>query len=279
MKTVTDTLGPLTLYTQGKYVQCEKSLLPAISSLSREKLSLLAACSSFSGDFETTLVAARKLHNVLQNDESGLYWSVLAEQRLAILSLAYAVEAEPNSIRLHELLAETYRDREKYAEAEAEYNVALNINPKDFAALIGAATNYLQELKIDPALEMIESALIQNPSDPEANYIMGEVLIARHKFSDAEPYLLKGLAARAQLVPRIHALLGEIYAAQGDTSRAIAEYKLGLPSDNDGSVHFQLGRLYQKAGEAALAADAFATSKSLIVRRHGNKLDSAQNQN
>jgi hypothetical protein len=81
------------------------------------------------------------------------------------------------------------------------------------------------------------------------------------------------------VVPRIHALLGEIYAAQGDTQRAIAEYKLGLSSDDDGSVHFQLGRLYQKAGEAALAADAFATSKSLIEQRHGNTLGTIQNQN
>jgi tetratricopeptide (TPR) repeat protein len=270
---------PLELYTRGEYAKCEKSLLIAIASLGHDRLSLLAACSFFTGDFETTLAAAKRLHNIRQGEESSLYWSVLAEQRLAVLALAYAVETEPNSIRLHELLAESYRDREKYADAETEYNIALSINPKDFAALVGAATNYLQELKIDPAHEMIQDALVQNPSDPEANYIMGEVLIARHEFADAEPYLLKGLAAKAELVPRIHALLGKIYAAQGDTSRAIVEYKLGLSSDDDGSVHFQLGRLYQKAGEAALAADAFATSKSLIQRRHGSTRDTAQNMN
>ena len=114
----------------------------------------------------------------------------------------------PNSIRLHELLAESYRDREKYADAEAEYKVALSINPKEFSALVGAATNYLQELKeIDLAHEMIQDALAQNPSDAEANYILGEVLMAEHKYSDARPYLRAGLAARAELVPRIHALL------------------------------------------------------------------------
>jgi tetratricopeptide (TPR) repeat protein len=264
---------PRDLYMRGEYGKCERALLPALSTLTREKIALLAACSFYTGDFKTTVAAAKRLRNLPQGEESGLYWSVVAEQRLAVLALAYAVEVEPNSIRLHELLAESYRDREKYTEAEAEYNVALSINPNDFAALVGAATNYLQELKIDPAREMIQSALVQNPSDPEANYIMGEVLIAKHTLSDAEPYLLRGLAARAQLIPRIHALLGQIYAAQGDTSRAIVEYKLGLSSDDDGSVHFQLGRLYQKAGESALAADAFATSKSLVLRRHGTVRD------
>jgi tetratricopeptide (TPR) repeat protein len=254
-------------FARGEYGRCAKTLLPAISSLSSQKLSLLAACSFYTGDFKTTLVATKKLRAMPQSEEEGLYWSILAEQRLALLALAYAGEVAPNSIRLHELLAESYRDREKYADAEAEYKVALSINPKEFSALVGAATNYLQELRIDLAHEMIQNALAQNPSDAEANYIMGEVLLAEHKYSDAEPYLQAGLRANAQLVPRIHALLGQIYASEGDTKRAIDEYKSGLSSDDDGSVHFQLGRLYQKAGEAKLASDAFADSKAINLRK------------
>jgi tetratricopeptide (TPR) repeat protein len=254
-------------FTRGEYRRCAKTLLPAISSLSSQKLSLLATCSFFTGDFKTTLVAAKKLRAFPQSKEESLYWSILAEQRLALLALAYAGEVEPNSIRLHELLAESYRDREKYADAEMEYKVALSINPKEFSALVGAATNYLQELRIDPAHEMIQNALALNPADAEANYIMGEVLFAEHKYSDAEPHLQAGLTANPQLVPRIHALLGQVYASEGDTKRAINEYKLGLPSDDDGSVHFQLGRLYQKSGEAKLAADAFADSKAINQRK------------
>jgi len=254
-------------YIRGEYAKCAKSLLPAMPSLSNEKLSLLATCSFFTGDFKTTLAAAKKLRLSPRAGEESLYWSILAEQHLALLALAYAGEVEPNSIRLHELLAESYRDREKYADAEAEYKVALSLDPKEFAALVGAATNYLQELRIDLAHEMIQNALAQNPSDPEANYIMGEVLFAEHKYSDAEPYLKAGLTAKTELIPRIHALLGQVYASQGDTKRAIDEYKLGLPSDDDGSVHFQLGRLYQRVGETKLAAEAFADSKALNQRR------------
>jgi tetratricopeptide (TPR) repeat protein len=259
--------SPQEYLTRREYSRCAKNLLPTINSLSSQKLSLLATCSFFTGDYKTTLVAAKKLRSLPQTKEESLYWSVLADQRLAVLSLAYAGEVEPNSVRLHELLAESYRDREKYAEAEAEYKIALSINPNEFAALIGAATNYLQELRIDLAHEMIQNALAQNPSDPEANYIMGEILFAEHKYSEAEPYLKTGLTTRAELIPRIHALLGQIYASQGDTRRAIDEYKLGLPSDDDGSVHYQLGRLYQRTGEAKLAAEAFADSKTLNQRK------------
>jgi tetratricopeptide (TPR) repeat protein len=260
-------------FMRGEYGKCVKSLLPAISSLSSQKLSLLATCSFYTGDFRTTLAATKKLRLSPGAKEESLYWSILAEQRLALLALTYAGEVEPNSIRLHELMAESYRDREKYADAEAEYKVALSINPKEFSALVGAATNYLQELRIDLAHAMIQDALAQNPSDPEANYILGEVLMAEHKYSDARPYLQAGLAARAELIPRIHALLGQVYASEGDTKRAIDEYKLGLPSDDDGSVHFQLGRLYQKVGETELAASAFADSKALNQRRQTSSRD------
>jgi tetratricopeptide (TPR) repeat protein len=254
-------------FLRGEYGLCMKSLVVAKVTLSRDKLSLLAACSFYAGDFQTTLAAAKKLRQAYHAEESGLYWSIRAEQRLAILYLVYAGEVEPDSIRLHELLAESYRDRGKLSEAEAEYKVALGINPKEFAALIGAAANYLQGQRIDAAAEMIQRALAENPSDAEANYVMGEVLVAKHDYAAAEPYLKAGLAAKTELVPRVHALLGQAYAGEGDTARAIEEFKAGLSSDDDGSVHFQLGRLYQKSGEAKLAAAAFEESKALSQRK------------
>jgi tetratricopeptide (TPR) repeat protein len=254
-------------YMRGEYSRCTKSLSPSLTTLSRDKVSLLAACSFYTGEYQTTLAAAKRLRQVYRAEEAGLYWSIRAQQHLALLYLAYAGEVEPNSIRLHELLAESYRDRGKYSEAEAEYKVALGINSKEFAALIGAAANYLQEQRIDLAADMIQRALAENSSDPEANYLMGEVLIAKHNYSEAEPYLKAGLAAKAELVPRIHVLLGQVYASEGDTARAIEEFKAGLSSDDDGSVHFQLGRLYQKSGDTKLAAAAFEESKALSQRK------------
>jgi tetratricopeptide (TPR) repeat protein len=257
---------PQEYYQRGEYRKCVNSLIPAETTLPRDKLSLLAACSFYTGDFHATFAAAKQLRKASPAEE-GLYWSVRAEQGLAVQCLIHASEVEPDSIRLHELLAESYRDRGEYGEAETEYKVALRIHPEEFSALIGAAANYLQEYRIDLAAQMIQRALAKNPSDAEANYIMGEVLIAQRRYADAEPYLKAGLSAKAELTPRIHALLGQIYANQGETQHAIAEYKLGLPSDDDGSVHYQLGRLYQKLGESKLAAAAFEESKSMISRR------------
>jgi len=253
-------------YVRGQYSACVDRLLPAIATLSRQRLSLLAECAFSTGDFNSTVEAATKLEHLRGAEDEGLYWSIRARQGLAVRSLITAGLAEPNSIRLHELLAESYRDMGRYGAAEVEYTTALTIDSKSFPALLGAAANYLQEYRLEPAAEMIGRALEQRPSDPEANYIAGEILLDQHRFDEAEPHLKLGLGANAELLPRVHALLGRVYASQNKDKQAIEELKLGVVSDDDGSIYFQLGRLYQKAGEQERAAAAFEETRRLQSR-------------
>jgi tetratricopeptide (TPR) repeat protein len=256
-------MSAIDLYKRGEYRACVDHLAIATTDVTREKLSTLAACSYFTGDFNTTLSAAKKLRLMHDAKDEAVYWSIRANQDLAVACLLRAGKVEPNSLRLHNLLAESYRDMGKYRTAETEYATSLSLDSKDFTTLIGAAANYLQENRIELASEMIHQALEQNPSDPEANYIAGEVLVDERKFDEAEPHLKLGLHAKAELIPRIHALLGKVYAGRGEDARAIEELKLGLSSDDDGSIHFQLARLYQKTGQQKLADAAFQETKRI----------------
>ena len=54
-----------------------------------------------------------------------------------------------------------------------------------------------------------------------------------------------------------------MFAATDRISAAISEYKAGLPADQDGSIHFQLARLYRKAGDKNAADEAFSASRAL----------------
>ena len=64
-----------------------------------------------------------------------------------------------------------------------------------------------------------------------------------------------------------HALLGQIKADAGDLSGAIADLSLDLPSDSDGSLSFQLSRLYRREGQLALANQAEAHPIDLLASR------------
>ena len=141
------------------------------------------------------------------------------------------------------------------------------ISPGNSAALLGLGSAYLKDAKIDQAIAAAQKALEQSPSDPEVNLLMGEALVSQHKFPDAEPFLLKSLSAKPQMLPHVHAMLGEVYAANGKTQEAIREMKLGLASDQDGGLHYQLARLYIKAGDKRDADVAIAQMKALQQQR------------
>jgi tetratricopeptide (TPR) repeat protein len=69
-------------------------------------------------------------------------------------------------------------------------------------------------------------------------------------------------------------LLGEAYAAQGNTADAIHELKAALNSDRDGSYHYQIYRLFQKIGDTDAAKAALEKSIELRAHQHRKEADS-----
>jgi len=174
-----------------------------------------------------------------------------------------AGQASPNSLRIHLLLGDAFRGKEDYNEAEQEYRKALQLDPESFAARLGLATTFFQALKFDDALPELRTALQLNSKDPEANYMMGEILVYRHQYEEAFQYLTRALNGPPANLARVHALLGKVYAAQGRTAEAVAELKESLPADSDGSYHYQLYQLYKKLGDEKAAAAALEQSENI----------------
>lgn len=255
-------------YLAGHYGLCSRSLKSNLQSADAPMLRLLAACSFFAGDYDLTSEAGRVLPSSPAHPQAeALYWSIKANEKLAFESLAHFQQLEPNSARSHILLGDIYRQRERYDDAIKEYAKALTLSPDDTAALLGLASAYYGVANTTKAVETAQKALLQSPDDPEINLLMGEALLTEHKFTDGEPYLLKALHAKPQMLPHVHALLGEAYAGDGKTQDAIRELKLGAGSDEDGSVHYHLARLYSKIGDSADAAAALQQMKALQQKR------------
>jgi tetratricopeptide (TPR) repeat protein len=255
-------------YHSGHYAHCASLLKDSLDTHNLSTLRMLAACSWFTGDYNLTYDAGRALASLPSPPAAeALYWSIKANENLAFESLARFQQLEPNSARSHILLGDIYRQREQYDDAQKEYEKALALSPNNAAALLGLASAYYDDANIAKTIETAHQALLQSPDDPEINLLMGEALSSQHKFSDAEPYLTKALKAKPQMVPHVHALLGEAYAADGKTQDAIRELKLGASSDQDGSVHYHLARLYSKVGDRTDAAEAIQQMKVIQQKR------------
>ena len=237
--------------------------LPDLAGLMRDDLKRRASGAFFAGDFRTTALASDRLRQKYPNDPAGWYWAVRANQKLSVAALARAGEVEPDSPRIHALLGDVYRRRRMFDEAREEYSKVLAISPDSVAGLAGLAATDLADGRLEQAQATARKALARSPEDSEINLQMGEILVAQREYADAEPYLEHSLHARPDLLPRVHALLGEVFARTGRSKEALKELTQGLASDEDGSVHYQLARLYKEAGDLKAADAAFEKSKQI----------------
>lgn len=255
--------SPAKLYARGNYRECSEALVSRLQQLPARDLALLAACAYLTGSYSNALNAASKLAGNPMTEAEGLYWETKSAQMLATQSLARASTTDPNSPKLHVLLGDIYRQQKSFPDAEQEYRKALALSPADTGAQFGLSLAMLAEGQNDEALNLAQAALEKNRDDPELNAVMGEILCANNDFAAAEPFLKKSLNTKPEFVARVHALLGNVYAKTNRTQEAIAELKLALPSDKDGSLHYQIARLYLKVGDRASANQAFEVTKQL----------------
>jgi tetratricopeptide (TPR) repeat protein len=254
-------------YADGRFGQCARRLDSEAAPLSADKLRLLAACAFLTGDNQRASGAADALLALEPRSLEALYWSIQANERLAFRALARFQELEPDSARSHILLGDIYSQLERYADAQAEYEKALAMAPGDEAGMLGLAMAYLNNNNVKAGMETARTALERNPNDPELNLAMAQALIAQRAYADAEPYLIKSLHAKPQMLPRIHALLGKAYAETGRTQDAITQLKLGESSDENGSVQYLLSRLYRKLGDMPDASAALERMKTIKEQR------------
>ena len=251
------------LVAAGQFAQSSDALKPVIGTIAGNQLQLLASCSFYAGDYRTTSAAAQRLKSNSATRAQGLYWETKADQRLAIAALTRAGEIDADSPRMHVLLGDTFRQKRHWDDAESEYRKAVALDPTSHAARLSLAIVLFTELKNDEAFNIDRSLLAEDANDPEANLLAGEILVQRNMYAEAEAYLSKCGNLKPEFLPRVHALLGQVYAATDRIPAAILEYKKGLSTDEDGSIHFQLGRLYQKSGDRNAAEEAFRESKRL----------------
>ena len=218
------------------------------------------------GDFSLSAAASDLLARRSPQDLAALYWSVKANEQLA--SLAFdQFEQRPESEQTHLLLGDMYRQRQRCERAESEYEAASVLAPRDPAPLYGLARAYFHCSNLDKALDNAKKALGISPNDPDINLLVGEILVSLHQWAQAEDYLKAGLDSKPQMLPHLHALLGEVYEHTGRVRDAISELQLGLASDEDGSLHYQLARMYSSLGNKAAADNALQVTKELEGKR------------
>ncbi|MBB5327940.1 tetratricopeptide repeat protein [Tunturiibacter gelidoferens] len=229
-----------------------------------------AACAFWAGDYERSAAQADEALKRSPQDPEALYWSIKSNERMAVAALARFEDLAPRSAFAFDMVGDLYRDQRQMDSALGEYRKALEVDPHDPGALLGSVVADIGTSRLDEAAATDKIALADRPQDAQLNLLMAEVLAANFHYAEARPYLAKCAAGPPEIQPRVHLLLAHADAEEGSTEAAIREYQLALPGDQDGSIHFQLSRLYRKTGNVVLAQKAEDQAKALIAQRRAN---------
>ncbi|HEY3740120.1 MAG TPA: tetratricopeptide repeat protein [Bryobacteraceae bacterium] len=206
-------------------------------------------------------------------DVESLYWRTKAANELAMQAF-FRLGQLPESLELHQLRAEIARDSGRPMEAVAEWRAALKLMPGNPRAQQELAISLFMASDYRAAFDAVSDLLKTTPS-PELNFIAGDSLLRLEEPERAEPYLRTALKSDPKMAAAA-ASLGLALSRLGRNSEAVPLLEKSLELDDDGSLHYQLARAYQAAGQLEKARAAMAKYQELVERNQKAKEEVAR---
>jgi len=203
------------------------------------------------------------------------FWKARCYKRLALAAYLRLFEVDPDSYRAHQVLGDMDEARGEDSKAIGEYEKALVKRPTlpNLHYQIGHLE--WKVYKTQEARGQFQAELAVNPRHTGALFDMGSTYLQEHQADKALAYLKKVYDLDPEY-PDLHDFMGIAYNQLNRYAEAEKELKIAAPSDKDGTVHYQLARVYLAMGKSAEAQRMFALSNQLRVVTHRNNEDRVQ---
>ena len=154
----------------------------------------------------------------------------------------------PDSSRAHQLLAEAALGAENPSEAEAEFQKALQSNPRSVEVLTELAELKRSQSKFDEAITYYTQAAKIDSSNYDAAYGLGACYTYKQDYPQATVWLRKTVALAPDSAAS-HFALGNVLFQSGQWEAAIPELQSSLQLEPRlKQAYFLLGRAYSKLG-------------------------------
>ena len=257
------------------YAACAQALV-ARSSMTRAELLLLGQAYLALGQHERAVIAFT--HAMRGTDEElpeAVYWTVRTLQSLADLCFEQVERLAPDSWRVHQLRAESHRQRQADDEAIAEYRRAIEIKPDAAELHRSLGLVYLLNNAYDEAQESLQTALKLDGANPRSLYVAGRLFVAKQQHAESIRYLESALRLDPNLV-EARPSLGRAYLRVGRVKEAAAQLEQALILDYYGDIHYSLFQAYRRLGNmerAKLALDRSTAMRKRSFARDRTKFE------
>lgn len=234
--------------------QAKESQLPA-PDCAVQKLE----CDFRAGEFEAIVADGAK-------SAEALYWKTRACNHLALDAYSHLAQLPPSE-ESYELRARVDSKRRQYAEAAKNLREALKLSPGNPQIERELAIALYRSGSLEEAEKLFQSLLQVDRDSAALNYFLGDTLLNSQKPQEAIVCLQKTIAHEPKFLPAQKSL-GLAYLQLGQADKAIPHLQAALPADEDGSLHYQLGRAYQSHGDRELAQQMFRQYQAAQQKTH-----------
>ncbi len=145
----------------------------------------------------------------------GVYYTLKLNDDLAIADLRHVLERDPERTAARIVLAQTLKQRYRYAEAAKEYEIVLQQDASSFAARVGLASCYVDDSKWEAARACLEPLPREQSEHADVLYVRGRIAEGEGRFDEAIPLLQATLAANPSESSACYHLV-QCYQRQGD---------------------------------------------------------------
>ncbi len=194
------------------------------------------------------------LYNLLKQATAS---AALGEMEQAISTVRRALVEDPGIVEGHLLHGNFLRKSERYGDAVAAFQAALDLDAEHHEALYSLALAYKEMGRLEDAQAGLERAADLDPRNGKVLWQLADLAMRQGRFADAETRLLRALDLdldRARFLLK----LGECYLEMGrldDAQRRL----LGARAENPElvTVSFNLGLVHEERGQTERAIEEY----------------------
>ncbi|MEO6003741.1 MAG: tetratricopeptide repeat protein [Opitutus sp.] len=190
-------------------------------------------------------------------------WDQQANWRDSVTLFEHALAATGPSSIAHGFLGYTLLGADRLDEAEKHCRLALKIDPKEHNALLALAAIHERKGQLDDALAVRRELLRLSPSDPDAEFSLGLLLLRQNRREEAFPFL-RAAAKRDPAVAELNVHKAQDNFHGGFIAAAAVRFEAAAAiAPDDADVRFTLGLACAQLGRVDDALTNFAAAVRL----------------
>jgi tetratricopeptide (TPR) repeat protein len=210
------------------------------------------------GQYPAALNAATQLHTVDPKSAWAIYWLSKAHDAMAEGCFLKVGSLNPDSARVHQMLAEHYTKLADYPKAKAEFQRAILLAPQSPDLHLGLGTVLSRAGEFSEAEKELKATIEVSPKSSFAHYQLGHVYVQQSRWTDAIAQL-RQVPNDTTVVLSARLDLAKAESETGQTAKAIKDLQSVSALDQDGELYFRLAALYRKNGDDVHTREALAT--------------------